>query len=81
VDVFGDEKTLLRLEFELRIVKTLAQDSNEEINYLFEVTITVLLSEHIFTKVITVLEVRYRKEKFRIEFGIDHQLRKYIILR
>ena len=52
MDVFGDEKTFLRLGFELRIVKTLALDSNEEINYLFEVTITVLLSGHVFTKVI-----------------------------
>ena len=52
MDVFEDEKTLLRLEFELRIVQPLAQDSNKEINYLFEVTITVLLSGHVLTKAI-----------------------------
>jgi hypothetical protein len=42
----GNESNLLKLGFEFRILQILAQDCKQEINDLFEVTITVNISNH-----------------------------------
>ena len=65
------------MEFELRILQSLEQDSDREINDLFAVTITVLQSEYIFTKVTVHRLVVAAKE---IGLAVNADKTKYMVV-